>query len=212
MSSESTRRKFKVNRYVARCVSAVGPALSSSWRSPCTRSDRLVPDPPFPSASLVSLLFLRLGRARPPRPSSPAGSLGSRIEEIARCSRQARSIAVAYLHPRHPAPPSSATKMASFHAASTMKVPVMMALFAAVESGQMRLDQPIAGEGTSSRASWTARSFSLDPQEDGDPDLYQAARQHAPVGRADPAHDHPQLQSRHQPPHREGRRLDRRPT
>jgi len=54
-----------------------------------------------------------------------------------------------------------------------MKVPVMMALFAAVENGQMRLDQPIAVK-NQFESIVDSSPFSLDPKEDGDPDLYQA--------------------------------------
>lgn len=61
----------------------------------------------------------------------------------------------------------------TFHAASTMKVPVMMALFQAVDAGEMRLDQPIPVR--NQFASLVDGSpFALDPREDGDPDLYQA--------------------------------------
>ncbi len=61
----------------------------------------------------------------------------------------------------------------TFHAASTMKVPLMMALFQAVDDGELRLDQPIPVR--NEFASITDGSpFSLDPKEDGDPELYQA--------------------------------------
>lgn len=61
----------------------------------------------------------------------------------------------------------------SFHAASTMKVPVMMALFQAVDAGELRLDQPIPVRNQFQSLA-DASSFALDPKEDGDPDLYQA--------------------------------------
>ena len=68
----------------------------------------------------------------------------------------------------------------TFHAASTMKVPVMMALFQAVDAGEMRLDEPIPVR--NQFASLVDGSpFSLDPKEDGDPDLYQAAGSDRPL-------------------------------
>jgi beta-lactamase class A len=61
----------------------------------------------------------------------------------------------------------------TFHAASTMKVPVMMALFQAVEDGELRLDQPIPVRNEFTSLA-DGSPFAVDPKEDGDPDLYQA--------------------------------------
>jgi len=120
--------------------------------------------------ALLCLSFTSCSSA-PARPRLPAGSLGSRIEEIAKRTTNA-NIAVAYVHLGTGAA-FFMDETEPFHAASTMKVPVMMALFAAVENGQMRLDQPIAvkNEFTSIVDN---TPFSLDPKEDGDPELYQA--------------------------------------
>ncbi len=60
-----------------------------------------------------------------------------------------------------------------FHAASTMKVPVMMALFQAVDAGELRLTEPLAVRNRF-QSIVDGSPFSLDPKEDGDPDLYQA--------------------------------------
>jgi len=68
----------------------------------------------------------------------------------------------------------------SFHAASTMKVPVMMALFQAVDAGEMRLDQPIPVR-NQFPSLVDGSPFSLDPKEDGDPDLYQAVGSSRPL-------------------------------
>jgi len=68
----------------------------------------------------------------------------------------------------------------SFHAASTMKVPVMMALFQAVDAGEMRLDQPVPVR-NQFPSLVDGSPFSLDPKEDGDPDLYQAVGSARPL-------------------------------
>lgn len=62
------------------------------------------------------------------------------------------------------------------HAASTMKVPVMMALFEAVDSKRLRLDEPVR-VANEFRSIVDGSPFSLDPQEDGDPELYAAIGQ-----------------------------------
>jgi beta-lactamase class A len=60
-----------------------------------------------------------------------------------------------------------------FHAASTMKLPVMMALFQAVDAGELRLDEPVAVR-NQFPSLVDSSPFALDPKEDGDPDLYPA--------------------------------------
>ena len=67
-----------------------------------------------------------------------------------------------------------------FHAASTMKLPVMVALFQAIDNGEMRLDQsiPVRNEFPSLV---DGSPFTLDPKEDGDPDLYQAVGSTRPL-------------------------------
>ncbi len=60
-----------------------------------------------------------------------------------------------------------------FHAASTMKVPVMIAAWAAVDRGDMALDQPIAVR-NEFRSIVDGSRYHLEPGDDGDPDLYAA--------------------------------------
>jgi beta-lactamase class A len=59
------------------------------------------------------------------------------------------------------------------HAASTMKVPVMMALFQAVDAGEMRIDEPLPVR-NQFQSIVDGSPFSLKPEEDGDPELYEA--------------------------------------
>jgi beta-lactamase class A len=61
----------------------------------------------------------------------------------------------------------------SLHAASTMKVPVMMALFQAVDAGEMRVDEPLPVR-NEFQSIVDGSAFSLDPKEDGNPELYEA--------------------------------------
>ena len=60
----------------------------------------------------------------------------------------------------------------AFHAASTMKLPVMMALFQEVDAGHRRLSEPIAVR-NQFQSLVDASTFTLDPKDDGDPELYK---------------------------------------
>jgi len=122
-----------------------------------------------PILTLLSLsLFFLACASGGPRPGS--GALGGRLEPF--FQRQGVTIAVAYRNLG-----TGATYFHSedetFHAASTMKVPVMMALFQAVDAGDLRLTQPIAVR-NQFQSIVDGSPFALDPKEDGDPDLYQA--------------------------------------
>ncbi len=69
---------------------------------------------------------------------------------------------------------------ASVHAASTMKVPVMVALFVAAGRGELRLDEPVAIR--NEFASLVDGSpYQLDPKDDSDPDLYAAIGETRPL-------------------------------
>lgn len=67
-----------------------------------------------------------------------------------------------------------------FHAASTMKLPVMMALFQAIDAGEMRLSEPFAVR-NQFQSIVDGSPFALDPKEDGDADLYQAVGSTRPL-------------------------------
>jgi beta-lactamase class A len=58
-----------------------------------------------------------------------------------------------------------------FHAASTMKVPVMLGIFEAVSRGELRLDQPVRVRNEFVSILDGSR-YALDPKEDSDPRLY----------------------------------------
>lgn len=68
------------------------------------------------------------------------------------------------------------------HAASTMKVPVMLEVFRAVDAGRLDLDQPVAL--TNSFASIVDGSpYALDPADDSDPEPYAHLGERWPLRR-----------------------------
>lgn len=68
----------------------------------------------------------------------------------------------------------------SLHAASTMKVPVMLALFREVDRGVLRRDQPVLVKNEFASLA-DGSPFALDPAEDGDPELYRALGETRPL-------------------------------
>jgi beta-lactamase class A len=64
----------------------------------------------------------------------------------------------------------------SFHAASTMKVPVMIELFHQAKEGKLRLDEPIAIH-NQFRSLADGSPYKLDPSDDSETDLYKAEGQ-----------------------------------
>jgi beta-lactamase class A len=67
-----------------------------------------------------------------------------------------------------------------FHAASTMKVPVMIAAWAAVDQGVLKIDQPIAVR-NEFRSIVDGSRFHLSSEDDGDPELYSAVGSTRPL-------------------------------
>ncbi|MGZ7077951.1 MAG: serine hydrolase, partial [Thermoanaerobaculia bacterium] len=68
-----------------------------------------------------------------------------------------------------------------FHAASTMKVPVMLGIFEAVSRGELRLEQPVRIR--NEFASIVDGSpYALDPKEDSELELYRMIGQELPLG------------------------------
>lgn len=105
--------------------------------------------------------------------------LPGRVEKIARAAGKERGVAVAYLNTGTGAAYSREADR-RIHPASTMKVPVMLALFAAVDRGEMRLDQPVAVQNRF-HSIVDGSIYTLDPAEDGDPDLYKSEGQSLPL-------------------------------
>ena len=129
---------------------------------------------------LLPLSFFLLACASSgPRPGliSPSGSLPSRLEPY--FQRKGVTIAVAY---RNLGTGATFFRLEneSLHAASTMKVPVMMALFQMVDSGELKLAEPIPVR-NEFQSIVDGSKYSLDPKEDGDPELYEALGQTRPL-------------------------------
>lgn len=103
----------------------------------------------------------------------PPDTLPGRIERIAKESRGLVSVAYENLGT---GASLSFQDTEILHAASTMKVPVMMAIFEAVDRGQMRLDEPVRVANDFASIVDGSR-YVLDRQEDGDPELYAAVGQ-----------------------------------
>jgi len=123
-------------------------------------------------AARCTLLAILAGCATTPLPT---------VDGIIQRERQhGKTIAVAFYDLR-----SGATLMRdeheSFHAGSTMKVPVMMAIFEAVSRGELRLDQPVRvrNEFTSI---YDGTKFSCDPGDDSDPEVYTWIGRDVPLG------------------------------
>ncbi len=68
-----------------------------------------------------------------------------------------------------------------FHAASTMKVPVLVELFREVDRGELALDRPVPVK-NEFKSLVDGSPFTLDSKEDGDPDLYAAVGESRPLG------------------------------
>jgi len=70
----------------------------------------------------------------------------------------------------------------SFHAASTMKIPVMIELFTQVQAGKVRLDEPLAVK-NEFRSIVDGSVYQLDAADDSDPDVYKAVGRTMTLGR-----------------------------
>ena len=102
---------------------------------------------------------------------APPPALEQRIDEIIGSASAASTVAVAYLEPS-----TGRTLLRNadepFHAASTMKVPVMLAIFGAIDRGELRLDQsiPVRNDFVSI---FDGSRYSMLAEEDSDPALYE---------------------------------------
>ena len=67
-----------------------------------------------------------------------------------------------------------------FHAASTMKVPVMFAIFEAVSRGELRLDQPVRVKNAFTSIA-DGSTFSVDPKDDSDAEMYTFVGKDVPL-------------------------------
>jgi beta-lactamase class A len=118
---------------------------------------------------LIPLCLILLGCATTGEPAKP-GTLAGQLQPFVH--RQDVEIAIAYRNLGTGAFYYH-NEDDDFHAASTMKLPVMMTLFQAIDAGQRHLNEPIAVR-NQFQSLVDASTFTLDPKDDGDPELYQA--------------------------------------
>ena len=67
-----------------------------------------------------------------------------------------------------------------FHAASTMKVPVMLGIYEAVTRGELRLDQPVRVKNEFTSI-FDGSKYALEAREDSDPKLYDEVGKELPL-------------------------------
>ena len=109
----------------------------------------------------------------------PSGTLPGEVERVIAKHGKQRLIGVAFHH-LGTGTTFAVNDRERFHAASTMKVPVMMGFFEAIDRGALKLDEPIEVR-NEFHSIMDDSVYPLDPKEDGDPDLYQAVGQTRPL-------------------------------
>lgn len=124
---------------------------------------------------LALLLLAACTTAAPP----PATDLASSIDAILASVPAGHTVAVAFTDLETGATLERDAGVV-MHAASTMKVPVMLALFEAIDRGELRLDQPVPVR-NSFRSIVDGSEFTLLREEDGDASLYDSVGQSLPL-------------------------------
>jgi beta-lactamase class A len=127
-------------------------------------------------ATVAAFQFLLIAGSA--SPSLPADSLRTRIEE--RISRVNGAVVGVVFRDLASGASLDINADTSFHAASTMKVPVMIELFRRVDAGSLRLDQGILLVNQFSSIV-DGSPYSLDPGEDSDSAMYKQIGQRVPV-------------------------------
>ncbi|HEV7763988.1 MAG TPA: serine hydrolase [Thermoanaerobaculia bacterium] len=132
-------------------------AFEAFWRIRRIRAGR--------NAVAATMMFLLLGCA-----TAPPDTLGPDIDRIL-AQHPDQTIGVAY-YDLDSGASLERNATTTFHAASTMKVPVMLGIFEAVTRGELRLDQPVMvrNEFTSIL---DGSLYALEAREDSDNELYE---------------------------------------
>ena len=118
------------------------------------------------------LLFLAACASAPPR------DLPSAIDAVL-AAHPRQTIAVSY-HDLATGETFERNERTVFHAASTMKVPVMLGIFEAVTRGELRLDQPVMVR-NEFVSIFDGSKYSLESREDSDPALYEEIGRELPL-------------------------------
>ena len=111
-------------------------------------------------------------------PPTPEDSLQARIE--ARIAQVPGARVAIVLHDLHDRFQLRIAADSSFHAASTMKVPVMIELFRQVDAGHLSLDQTLLVV-NSFGSIVDGSNYTLDPADDSDSSLYAMVGKRVPV-------------------------------
>lgn len=126
---------------------------------------------------MIQTALLVLLTASPSGPEALLGSLQQRIAQV-----KGASVAVVYQDLGNPKDSVLIEADRSFHAASTMKVPVMVEFFRQVDAGTLSLDQPIPLV-NQFRSIVDGSPYVLEPKDDEDSALY------AQIGKPVPARE-----------------------
>jgi len=110
--------------------------------------------------------------------STPARDLPSRIDAVL-AAHPRQTIGVAY-HDLATGETLERNGRTVFHAASTMKVPVMLGIFDAVTRGQLQLDQPVLVR-NEFVSIFDGSKYSLESREDSDQALYEDIGKELPL-------------------------------
>jgi len=124
---------------------------------------------------MITPALLVMLAAAPSSPEALRGALQQRIAQV-----KGASVAVAYQHLGDPKDTVFLEADRSFHAASTMKVPVMVEFFRQVDAGKLSLDQPITLVNQFSSIV-DGSPYALDAKEDEDNTLYERVGKPVPA-------------------------------
>jgi hypothetical protein len=135
-----------------------------------------------PHPLLATLVLLATGACSPPPPSPPQPMAALETEVRAIIRRHAGDSALVEVAFRDMATGDSLLVDAhqSLHAASTMKVPVMLELFRRADAGELSLDDPVAVR-NEFRSIADGSTYALDAGDDSDSSLYRRLGERVPV-------------------------------
>ncbi|HEX8499535.1 MAG TPA: serine hydrolase [Pyrinomonadaceae bacterium] len=119
-------------------------------------------------AALACLLALAAQAAAQSKPA--AGALGAKVRELVAASG-AEAVAVAF-RDLETGRGLMLNGRVSFHAASTMKVPVMLEVYRQAREGRLRLDERLAVK-NEFKSIADGSAFSVSPEDDSEPTLYK---------------------------------------
>jgi len=126
---------------------------------------------------LLALVAVAGDSVQPAHPS-PVDSLRTRIE--ARIAEVPGAHAAVVVHDLHDRFDLGIAASESFHAASTMKIPVMIELFRQADAGRLSLDQPVLVV-NSFGSIVDGSNYALDPGDDSDSAMYAFIGKRVPI-------------------------------